>query len=217
MRLRALICAATLPIVISLPASAAEPASPTDTAQVQSAAPTLEPASDSPSANAAPSTPAQPPASTASAEATPAATGRFAHYRQQMSKLLGQGMEHLGTPYRRGGTSESGFDCSGLVYRVFSDAIGLNLPRSSREMARVGEKVAPGDLKPGDLVFFKTVRRTISHVGIYVGNHQFLHSPASGGEVRVDDMHESYWATRFAAARRMLDAVDAPASQSKAP
>lgn len=142
---------------------------------------------------------------------SPTLRDRITHYRDQVGLLVDQGMEYIGTPYRRGGSSEAGFDCSGLVHKVFSDALGLNLPRSSRDMARVGEHVAVNELKPGDLVFFKTVRRTISHVGIYLGNNRFLHSPASGGEVRIDDLNDSYWSRHYALARRMLDAPTAKA------
>ncbi|MBP9713540.1 MAG: C40 family peptidase [Sterolibacterium sp.] len=109
----------------------------------------------------------------------------------------------IGIRYRRGGSSpETGFDCSGFVDHVFK-SIGAILPRTSREMSHSGEKVLKDDLQPGDLVFFNTMRRAFSHVGIYLGNHQFVHSPASGGEVRIDDMREKYWGKRYNGARRI--------------
>ncbi|WP_347556720.1 C40 family peptidase [Robbsia sp. KACC 23696] len=110
----------------------------------------------------------------------------------------------IGVHYRWGGNSpDSGLDCSGFVRYVFQDALGFTLPRRAEDMSRVGEKVAVSDLKPGDLVFFNTMRRTISHVGIYIGNNQFVHSPSTGSSIRVDDMGDKYWFTRYRGARRV--------------
>ncbi|GAA5183146.1 hypothetical protein GCM10025771_34060 [Niveibacterium umoris] len=118
---------------------------------------------------------------------------------------MNSGLQYLGIRYRFGGTNaDTGFDCSGLVRRVFMDALGLNLPRTAREMSNMGERIDPAELKPGDLVFFKTMRHTFSHVGIYMGDNQFLHSPSAGGKVRVEDMTDSYWRTRFNGARRLV-------------
>lgn len=119
--------------------------------------------------------------------------------------LIGHGMAYLGIRYRRGGTSpETGFDCSGLVQRVFRKAAGLELPRTAADMARFGERVGRDELRPGDLVFFNTMRRTFSHVGIYVGGGRFLHAPSSGGVVRMDAIGGHYWSSRFNGARRLL-------------
>ncbi len=85
------------------------------------------------------------------------------------------------------------------------DALGLNLPRTAKEMANTGERINPSELKPGDLVFFNTMRRTFSHVGIYLGDNRFLHSPSAGGKVRVESMSDDYWRTRFNGARRVVD------------
>lgn len=110
----------------------------------------------------------------------------------------------LGIAYRLGGnTPTSGFDCSGLVRYVFQTAVGLDLPRRAEEISRIGSKIDRSDLKPGDLVFYKTLRKTFSHVGIYLGNNRFIHAPSSGGAVRVDDMTQSYWTARFNGARRV--------------
>ncbi|MFA7270978.1 MAG: C40 family peptidase [Sterolibacterium sp.] len=115
-----------------------------------------------------------------------------------------QALELVGIRYRRGGTSpETGFDCSGFVDHVFREGLGLILPRTAREISRNGETVKKNDLQPGDLVFFNTMRRAFSHVGIYLGNNLFVHAPASGGEVRVEDMRTSYWGKRFNGARRI--------------
>lgn len=119
--------------------------------------------------------------------------------------LIDHGMGYLGIRYRRGGTSpETGLDCSGLVQNVFRHSLGLQLPRTAADMARLGEKVDKHELMPGDLVFFKTSRRAFSHVGIYVGEGRFLHSPSSGGVVRVESMGKKYWRARYNGARRLL-------------
>ncbi len=126
-------------------------------------------------------------------------------YAARAQELINQGMGYLGIRYRLGGTSpETGLDCSGLVQNVFRNALGLDLPRTAREMASLGDKVGLNDLKPGDLVFFNTMRRAFSHVGIYLGDGRFLHAPASGGKVRIEEMDKAYWTQRFNGARRLL-------------
>ncbi|PTB19872.1 peptidase P60 [Trinickia symbiotica] len=118
----------------------------------------------------------------------------------------------IGVRYRWGGDSpDSGLDCSGFVRYVFQDTLGLALPRRAEEMSRVGEKVRISDLKPGDLVFFHTMRRTFSHVGIYIGDNKFVHSPSTGSTIRVDDLDDRYWEKRFTGARRVE--TDFPAEQ----
>lgn len=110
----------------------------------------------------------------------------------------------IGVRYKRGGTSpETGFDCSGFVGHVFREGMGLILPRTSREISKEGQSVKKNELQPGDLVFFNTMRRTFSHVGIYLGEGQFIHAPRSGGKVRIEDMRDSYWAKRYEGARRV--------------
>jgi cell wall-associated NlpC family hydrolase len=122
------------------------------------------------------------------------------------SDLVLSAMNFLGVRYRRGGeTAEQGFDCSGFTRHVFEASVGLVLPRRSNEQAK-----APGllnvnrdELKPGDLVFFNTVRTAFSHVGIYVGDGKFIHAPRTGGKVRVEDMRIAYWSKRYDGARRV--------------
>lgn len=126
--------------------------------------------------------------------------------RETASDLVLSAMNFLGVRYRFGGTSEeTGFDCSGFTRHVFENSIGLLLPRRSSEQAN-----APGlltirqdDLKPGDLVFFNTMRSAFSHVGIYVGEGKFIHAPRTGSTVRVEDMRQDYWTRRFDGARRV--------------
>jgi len=121
------------------------------------------------------------------------------------SELVLSAMNFLGVPYKRGGQStDTGFDCSGFTRHVFENSIGLILPRRASEQANSPSlvPVKQAELKPGDLVFFNTLRHTFSHVGIYIGDNKFIHSPRAGGEVRVEDMRLSYWQKRFDGARR---------------
>lgn len=134
------------------------------------------------------------------------------------SELAMQAMSMLGINYKRGGnTPENGLDCSGLVRYVYKEAWGTNLPRTSLEISRVGETVKTQDLQPGDLVFFNTLRRGFSHVGIYLGEHKFIHSPASGGQVRIESMDISYWKKRFNGARRISEPAQKTAATSPSP
>ena len=114
----------------------------------------------------------------------------------------------IGVRYLFGGNSpESGLDCSGFVRYVFNDTFGFMLPRRSVEMSQVGATVAANDLRPGDLVFFNTMRHTFSHVGIYIGDNKFVHAPSTGSKIRVDDMRAAYWVTRYNGARRIDDSA----------
>lgn len=124
--------------------------------------------------------------------------------REKASELVISAMGFLGVPYKRGGTSsDTGFDCSGFVRAMYQQTIGLLLPRTADEQAAATRKIDPSELKPGDLVFFNTLRRAFSHVGIYVGDDKFIHSPRPGAQVRVEDMRISYWRSRFDGARRV--------------
>lgn len=123
-----------------------------------------------------------------------------------IQQTLEKALDLVGIRYRRGGTSpETGFDCSGFVGHVFRESLGLALPRDAKQISKAGETVEPKDLQPGDLVFFNTMRRAFSHVGIYLGDDRFVHSPRSGGVVRVESMNDSYWRRRFNGARRVAD------------
>jgi hypothetical protein len=133
------------------------------------------------------------------------------------SEIAVSALTLLGVSYRYGGTNfESGFDCSGLVRHVFNDTVGMQLPRRSVEMSRLGGKVPKRDLQPGDLVFFNTLRRAFSHVGIYIGGRRFVHAPSTGGGIRVEDLDSGYWVRRFNGGRRLeLEQSSAPAKEAR--
>lgn len=127
-------------------------------------------------------------------------------YTNAAQDVILQGLKLVGVRYRLGGNDEdSGLDCSGFVRLVFKDSIGASLPRTAREMSEVGQQIDTSQLKPGDLVFFNTMRRAFSHVGIYLGDNHFLHAPRTGAEVRVESMESSYWVQRYNGARRIID------------
>ena len=119
-------------------------------------------------------------------------------------ELVVSAMGFLGVPYKRGGNNfESGFDCSGFVKALYEQTVGKVLPRKAEQQAAATEQIDKVDLQPGDLVFFNTLKRAFSHVGIYVGEGKFIHSPKPGAAVRVEDMQKTYWTQRFDGARRV--------------
>jgi len=123
-------------------------------------------------------------------------------------ELIDRAMEVIGVRYRSDTElPQSGLDGSSFVGYVFKDKLGFLLPRKSTQMSRVGKPINRDELQPGDLVFFNTMRLTFSHVGIYVGDNKFIHSPSKGTAVRVDDLGSLYWDKRFDGARR-LDGSD---------
>lgn len=110
-----------------------------------------------------------------------------------------------GVKYKYGGNSpETGFDCSGFVNYVYSQAASLKLPRTTRAISKVGHHIKKSELQAGDLVFFNTLRSAYSHVGIYIGNNDFIHAPRTGSFVRIESMKTRYWATRFNGAKRLV-------------
>jgi cell wall-associated NlpC family hydrolase len=118
--------------------------------------------------------------------------------------LASAALDLIGIRYKWGGnTPETGLDCSGLVRYVFQQVTGVTLPRTAKDMSRVGTQVAVSDLQPGDLVFFNTRRFAFSHVGIYLGDNRFVHAPRRGREVEVATFDSSFWQQRFNGARRM--------------
>jgi cell wall-associated NlpC family hydrolase len=123
--------------------------------------------------------------------------------------MVMRAMTLLGVSYKFGGNSpDVGLDCSGFVRLVVKDVLGKVLPRRSEEISNSAEAIKTEDLKPGDLVFFNTLKRTFSHVGIYVGNNQFIHSPSAGGSVRIETLDKQYWTSRFDGARRIVGLPD---------
>ena len=140
----------------------------------------------------------------AAANVAPAAAPVAAGYLERTRELTIHALALIGVNYKWGSSSpERGFDCSGLVSHVFQRVAGIVLPRNSQSMSKVGEKIDKSDLQPGDLVFFNTRQRPFSHVGIYIGEEQFVHAPSRGGKVEVTSMQGQYWEKRYAGARRV--------------
>lgn len=117
--------------------------------------------------------------------------------------MLLQAMSLIGVKYKWGGaTPEAGLDCSGFVRYVFQNSMNIALPHNALGMAQSGSSIDKEELKPGDLVFFNTLGRTFSHVGIYMGDNRFIHSPRAGKSVEITNLNQSYWSSRFTGARR---------------
>ncbi|MEI6847588.1 MAG: C40 family peptidase [Chlorobiaceae bacterium] len=125
-------------------------------------------------------------------------------YSVSMQKFFTNVVQYFGTRYRSGGQTPAGFDCSGFVRFMFDKAFNMELPRSSREMAGIGNKVNKNDLRPGDLVFFQTKGQRINHVGIFIGNDTFVHSSLSKG-ITEDQLKQKYFQKRFAGAVRLIE------------
>jgi len=128
--------------------------------------------------------------------ATPTSAAAIGH------RIVAAALDQRGVPYRNGGTTPNGFDCSGLVVYVLAQH-GLGMPRQTRDQFSVGRVVGRNDIQPGDLVFFSTVAPGASHVGIAVDADEFVHAPSSRGVVRVERLSLPYWSRRFVGARRV--------------
>lgn len=127
---------------------------------------------------------------------------------EQRAEALLQTLLMLGVDYRYGGNSpETGFDCSGLVAHVFREAYGIELPHNARAQSEMGKRVSLSELRAGDLVFYNTLNRPFSHVGIYLGDGRFVHAPKTGAQVRVEPIRGKYWMRRFDGARRIQRAT----------
>lgn len=125
---------------------------------------------------------------------------------QVSNEVIIRAISLVGTPYRYGGTQpETGFDCSGLIGFVFSEAAGLKLPRTTRELIDIDAKpVDRDDLQAGDLIYFNSRGGRVSHIGIYVGEGRFVHAPSTGGLVRIDKLNTPYWTKFYVGAKRVL-------------
>lgn len=118
--------------------------------------------------------------------------------------LANQALNQLGIRYKWGGKSpETGFDCSGLIVYSAQRSLGLKLPPRADDIAKFGDNVSKKDLQVGDLVFFNTLGTRYSHVGVYLGQDKFVHSPTRGSVVRIEDMTQRYWTARYTGARRL--------------
>jgi cell wall-associated NlpC family hydrolase len=151
-----------------------------------------------PTPHAPSSAPSPAPSPSTPAVTAPGGIGKAVGYG-----VAGTALSLRGAPYRNGGSDPAGFDCSGFVKYVFLQN-GIAVPRTVTEQFHAGHEVAGPQLEPGDLVFFSTVTSGASHVGIAIGGDEFIHAPSGAGQVRVERMSASYWATRFVGARRLL-------------
>lgn len=125
-------------------------------------------------------------------------------WQARAHEILMSAFSLTGVKYKWGGSSpETGFDCSGFVRYVFQQAANLTLPHGARALSQLGQKIPLDQLRPGDLVFFNTLKSAFSHVGIYVGDGRFIHAPSSGGGIHIVNMDEEYWSKRFNGARRI--------------
>lgn len=125
--------------------------------------------------------------------------------KNQATEAVLAAVSFLGVGYRYGGHGSDGFDCSGFTKYIFDIALGIKLPHNAQEQANLNllQVVDRGNLQPGDLVFFNTMRQAFSHVGIYMGGNRFIHAPRKGKRVRIEDMGQAYWTSRFNGARRI--------------
>jgi hypothetical protein len=125
-------------------------------------------------------------------------------WKSDIGLIINKAYELTGIKYKLGGSKpETGFDCSQFVKYVFEQALNLSLPPSARSLSKIGETIRFEDLQPGDLVFFNTRKSKFSHVGIYVGNNEFIHAPRTGKTIRVESLTKNYWLKRFNGATRV--------------
>jgi cell wall-associated NlpC family hydrolase len=126
-------------------------------------------------------------------------------WSDRAQELVFHALAFIDVKYKYGGLSpDTGWDCSGYVYHVFKEAVGVILPRNAASMSAEGRPVRRGELQPGDLVFFNTLKRAFSHVGIYLGDNRFIHAPSAGKAVQISSMASDYWARRYNGGRRIV-------------
>ena len=122
-------------------------------------------------------------------------------------ELILHALAFIGVSYKWGGSNPvTGLDCSGFVSYVFREAAGVVLPHNAYSLSLQGKSVISTELRPGDLVFFNTVKRTFSHVGIYIGDNRFVHAPKQGKSIQIVSLGDPYWARRYNGARRIVEA-----------
>ena len=142
-------------------------------------------------------------------QAQPASQTQASSWQDNAQEVLINALSLTGIKYRYGGNSPAtGFDCSGFVRYVFQNAANLTLPPTARAISQIGKRVKKDELQPGDLVFFNTLKSAFSHVGIYIGNNNFIHAPSAGKTVRVESMQQGYWASRFEGAQRLNEEIE---------
>ncbi len=147
---------------------------------------------------------ATPDAETIAENPTPTTSQPPVTSRPAVDEALMYALSLIGVKYRYGGDSaKTGFDCSGFVSHVFSETLSLQLPRSAIAMSKAGLKIDSSHLQPGDLVFYKTLKRAFSHVGLYIGDGRFVHAPSRGKTVEIVEMNDAYWRKRFNGATRV--------------
>lgn len=133
-----------------------------------------------------------------------AASRQSSNSQEEAGDLIMNAMSLIGLSYRFGGNSPTqGLDCSGFMQYIFKRSMGITLPRTSAEMATVGQQVDRANLKPGDMVFFSTSGRRISHVGMYIGNDRFIHAPRTGRNIEITSLSSNYWNSKYVTARRV--------------
>lgn len=126
------------------------------------------------------------------------------YYGKERGGIVRTAQKYLGVPYKHGGASPQGFDCSGYVMFVY-EKNGILLPRSVHRQYQAGHHIRKSQVKPGDLVFFKTSgRQRLSHVGIYMGGRRFIHAPSTGKKVSFADMGKPYWKKRYIGAVKFI-------------
>ena len=141
-------------------------------------------------------------------------SGKNPSWSSTAQEIILHAISQTGVKYQYGGiTPDTGFDCSGFVRYVFQQAANLTLPHGARAISQVGSNVSKDELQPGDLVFFNTLKSVTSHVGIYVGNNRFIHSPSAGSAISVTDMNDAYWSKRFTGGRH-IEAKDLAAVEA---
>lgn len=131
--------------------------------------------------------------------------GIISRRTKSLTKLISSAYRQIGSSYVYGGIGERGYDCSGLIYSLYLNQLDIKLPRSSQEQVNLGTKVYANELVPGDLLFFNTTGRKISHVGLYIGDGKMIHASSGRGKVRIDSIISGYYKDRYVTARRIVD------------